>query len=137
SRGPLARSVRGRGPRRDPRQLLPLHGLPVHRRVRARRCRRDARRSVVIPAPFEYERPASLDAALRSLAASGGSARAIAGGQSLLPLMKLRLARPERLVDIGRFDELRGVRRLDTGGLAIGSMTIWAALLEDPSVAAY
>jgi carbon-monoxide dehydrogenase medium subunit len=94
----------------------------------------------VIPAPFEYERPASLDAALASLAAfvqDGTSARAIAGGQSLLPLMKLRLARPDRLVDIGRFDELRGVRHLDNGVLVIGALTTWSALLDDPDVMAW
>jgi len=94
----------------------------------------------VIPAPFEYERPASLDAALASLAAfvqDGTSARAIAGGQSLLPLMKLRLARPDRLVDIGRFDELRGVRHLDNGVLVIGPLTTWSALLDDPDVMAW
>jgi carbon-monoxide dehydrogenase medium subunit len=84
----------------------------------------------VIPAPFEYERPTSLDAALRHLTERAGAARALAGGQSLIPLMKLRLARPERLVDIGRFEELRGVRPQADGGLAIGALTTWAALLE-------
>jgi len=94
----------------------------------------------VIPAPFEYERPASLDEALLRLAAlatDGGTARPIAGGQSLLPLMKLRLARPERLVDIGRFEELRGVRRLGDGRVAIGALTTWSALVDDPDVMAY
>ena len=90
----------------------------------------------MIPAPFEYERPASLAEALRVLAEGGPGVRAIAGGQSLLPLMKLRLARPERLVDIGRFEELRGVRSLPDGGLAIGALTTWADLLADPRVMA-
>jgi carbon-monoxide dehydrogenase medium subunit len=90
----------------------------------------------VIPAPFEYERPASLEPALQALAGGEGMARPIAGGQSLLPLMKLRLARPERLVDIGRFAELRGVRDLPDGGLAIGALTTWAELLDDPRVTA-
>src|SRR4051794_33150217 len=50
--------------------------------------------------------------------------------------MKLRLARPERLVDIGRFTELRGLRDLPDGGLAVGALTTWAELLDDPRVAA-
>jgi carbon-monoxide dehydrogenase medium subunit len=91
----------------------------------------------VIPAPFAYERPDSLDEALRALAGGDGTTRVIAGGQSLLPLMKLRLARPDRLVDIGRFDELRGVRELAGGGLAIGALTTWAELLDDPRVMAW
>ena len=91
----------------------------------------------MIPARFEYERPATLDEALRALASGNGSARAIAGGQSLLPVMKLRLARPERLVDIGRLEALRGVRRLDDGRLAIGALTTWSELLADRRVMAY
>jgi aerobic carbon-monoxide dehydrogenase medium subunit len=91
----------------------------------------------VIPAAFAYERPATLAEACALLADAGGSARPIAGGQSLLPLMKLRLARPERLVDIGRFEELRGVRRLDHGRLAIGALTTWAELLADGRVTVY
>jgi aerobic carbon-monoxide dehydrogenase medium subunit len=91
----------------------------------------------MIPAAFAYERPTSLEVALEVLAASAGAARALAGGQSLLPLMKLRVARPERLVDIGRFEELRGVRRSRDGGLAIGSLTTWSALLDDPDVMAW
>jgi aerobic carbon-monoxide dehydrogenase medium subunit len=91
----------------------------------------------MIPAAFAYERPTSLEAAFEVLAASAGAARALAGGQSLLPLMKLRVARPERLVDIGRFEELRGIRRSEDGGLAIGSLTTWSALLDDPGVMAW
>jgi aerobic carbon-monoxide dehydrogenase medium subunit len=91
----------------------------------------------VIPAPFAYERAGSLEVALAALAGSDGSTRALAGGQSLIPLMKLRLARPERLVDIGRLDELRGSRRLDDGRLAIGALTTWATLLDAPAVLAY
>jgi carbon-monoxide dehydrogenase medium subunit len=91
----------------------------------------------MIPASFAYERPTSLEAALEALAASAGMARALAGGQSLLPLMKLRVARPERLVDIGRFEELRGIRRSEDGGLTIGSLTTWSALLDDPDVMAW
>jgi carbon-monoxide dehydrogenase medium subunit len=91
----------------------------------------------VIPAAFDYARAASLDEALQLVAGGDPSIRVLAGGQSLIPLMKLRLARPERLIDLGRLDELRGVRDLDDGGLAIGALTTWSALLEDARVARY
>jgi carbon-monoxide dehydrogenase medium subunit len=61
------------------------------------------------PAPFAYARPASLDDALRMLSADGGDAMPIAGGQSLVPLLALRMSAAERLVDIGRLDALRQV----------------------------
>src|SRR3954453_9623213 len=88
----------------------------------------------MIPAAFAYERASSLDEALALLEAHGGDAKILAGGQSLLPLMKLRLARPDRLIDIGRLDELRGVRRRDEGGLAIGPLSTYAELLSDRTV---
>lgn len=88
----------------------------------------------MIPAAFEYARPATLDEALEAIAAGDPSIRVLAGGQSLVPLMKLRLARPERLVDVGRIAELRGVRTIDDGGLAIGALTTWATLLDDHRV---
>jgi len=88
----------------------------------------------VIPAPFTYERPASLDEALGLLRTHGADAKVIAGGQSLLPLMKLRLARPERLIDIGRLGELRGVRQQPDGRLAIGALTTYADLIADARV---
>ena len=59
------------------------------------------------PASFEYHRPETLAEALDLLATHGDAAKAIAGGQSLLPLMALRLAQPAHLVDIGRLPELR------------------------------
>ena len=58
------------------------------------------------PAPFEYERATSVDGAIASLAGLGPEARLIAGGHSLLPMMKLRLANPEHLIDINDLDEL-------------------------------
>ncbi|HEV2628308.1 MAG TPA: FAD binding domain-containing protein [Pseudolabrys sp.] len=61
------------------------------------------------PAPFAYARPASLDDALRMLSADAGDAMPIAGGQSLVPLLALRMSAAERLVDIGRLDALRHV----------------------------
>jgi carbon-monoxide dehydrogenase medium subunit len=85
----------------------------------------------VIPAAFDYQRAATLDEALGLVGTSG--TKVIAGGMSLLPLMKLRLANPERLVDIGRLKELKGVRKLDDGRLAIGSLTTYSELAESPA----
>ncbi|MGI8755668.1 MAG: FAD binding domain-containing protein [Acidimicrobiales bacterium] len=76
----------------------------------------------MIPAAFDYTRAASTDEALAALAEHGDDAKLLAGGHSLLPLMKLRLAQPELLVDIGRLEELRGIR--DAGDhVAIGALT--------------
>jgi carbon-monoxide dehydrogenase medium subunit len=87
----------------------------------------------MIPAKFDYVRPASLDEAVAALA-GGGGAKVIAGGQSLLPLLRLRLAYPELLVDVGGLDELRGVT--DAGdALVIGARTTHYQLVRDPLVA--
>ena len=91
----------------------------------------------MIPAAFDYVRATSLEDALGRLADSGGAAKAIAGGQSLLPLMKLRLARPETLVDIGRLADLKGIRRLDDGRVAVGALTTYDEMLADPTIVAY
>ncbi|HYM84058.1 MAG TPA: xanthine dehydrogenase family protein subunit M [Candidatus Dormibacteraeota bacterium] len=90
----------------------------------------------MIPAQFAYSRPASVDEAVRALAADPG-AKLLAGGQSLLPLMKLRVASVERLVDIGRLDELRGVRPLPDGRLEVGALTTYRELLESPALMRY
>jgi carbon-monoxide dehydrogenase medium subunit len=87
----------------------------------------------MIPASFGYTRAASLDDALRALAAGGGT-KVIAGGQSLLPLMKLRLASVETLVDIGRLGELRGVEQLDDGRLSVGALTTYTELADSPAI---
>lgn len=76
----------------------------------------------MIPADFDYIRAASVDEAVTALAEHGDEAKVLAGGHSLLPLMKLRLAYPEVLVDIGRVPELRGVRD-DGDALVIGAAT--------------
>jgi len=73
------------------------------------------------PAPFDYVRPASLQETCEILAADE-DARIIAGGQTLVPMLAMRLARPSRLVDIARLDELRGIRA-EPGGLTIGAAT--------------
>ena len=85
----------------------------------------------MIPAAFEYQRPASIEEALQIIAADPG-AKVLAGGQSLLPLLKLRLGSADTLVDIGRLPGLSGVRRLDDGRLAIGALTTYADLLDSP-----
>ncbi|HVE39088.1 MAG TPA: FAD binding domain-containing protein [Planctomycetota bacterium] len=75
----------------------------------------------MIPAPFDYVRPASLEEALALLAKHGEDAKILAGGHSLLPAMKLRLAQPKLLIDIGRLPDLRFIRR-DGNGFAIGAL---------------
>jgi aerobic carbon-monoxide dehydrogenase medium subunit len=84
------------------------------------------------PAPFEYERATSIDGAIASLVALGPGARLIAGGHSLLPMMKLRLANPEHLIDINDLHELSYIR--ETGPPAneirIGALTRHVELLE-------
>jgi aerobic carbon-monoxide dehydrogenase medium subunit len=87
----------------------------------------------MIPASFEYVRPASLDEAIRALADGGDDAKVIAGGQSLMPLLRLRLVYPELLVDIGAIDELTGIA--DAGdALLIGARTTHYQVVHDPLV---
>jgi len=81
----------------------------------------------VIPAAFEYERAATVDDALGILAERGDEAKLLAGGHSLLPLMKLRLAQPALLVDVGRLKELRFIRE-EEDTIAIGALTRHADL---------
>jgi carbon-monoxide dehydrogenase medium subunit len=76
----------------------------------------------VIPARFEYTAPESLDDALSALGQGGEDAKLIAGGHSLLPLMKLRLAAPSLLVSLGKVPGLKGIER-SNGGFSIGAMT--------------
>ena len=82
------------------------------------------------PPPFEYERASSVDEALRILERLGEDARLIAGGHSLLPMMKLRLARPEHLVDINDLAGELGYVRIDGDDLCIGAMCRHADLLS-------
>src|SRR5262249_49852399 len=103
---------------------VPLHGLPQHRRGRPRRR---GRGEPVIPAPFDYVRAESSGHALEALAQHGDEAKLLAGGPSLLPLMKLRLATPAVLVDVGRLDDLAYIRE-DGDEIAIGALTRHRAL---------
>jgi aerobic carbon-monoxide dehydrogenase medium subunit len=90
----------------------------------------------MIPGKFDYVRPGTVDDAVRALAEAGEEAKVIAGGQSLLPLLRLRLAYPEVLVDVGGIDELRGVT--DAGdALLVGARTTHYQLVHDPLVAEY
>jgi aerobic carbon-monoxide dehydrogenase medium subunit len=81
----------------------------------------------MIPVGFDYARPDSVDAAVALLGERGDEASVLAGGHSLLPVMKLRLAVPELVIDVGRLEELRYVR-LDGDEVAIGAGTRHAAL---------
>jgi carbon-monoxide dehydrogenase medium subunit len=76
----------------------------------------------MIPAAFDYQRASSVDEAVTLLAESGGDAKILAGGHSLIPTLKLRLARPETLIDIGRIDELKGISE-DGDTIVIGALT--------------
>ena len=87
----------------------------------------------MIPAKFDYVRPASVDDAVAALIAGGDDAKVITGGQSLLPLLRIRLAAPTVLVDCGRIDEMLGVS--DAGdALVIGAATTHHDVLHDPLV---
>ncbi|MFL5799420.1 MAG: FAD binding domain-containing protein [Actinomycetota bacterium] len=88
----------------------------------------------MIPASFDYERADSVDAAVSLLQQHGEDAKVLAGGHSLLPLMKLRLAAPTVLVDIGRIGELSYVRE-DGDRIAIGALTRHHDVAGDPLLA--
>jgi len=87
----------------------------------------------MIPAPFEYHAPATLEEAVDLLRRYSGEARLLAGGQSLTSMMKLRLANPEHVIDLSRIDGLAYVRESD-GALHIGPMTTYTTLMESPLV---
>ncbi|HET6878145.1 MAG TPA: xanthine dehydrogenase family protein subunit M [Jatrophihabitans sp.] len=88
----------------------------------------------MIPAEFEYTRPATVGDAVSALTAAGEDAKVLAGGQSLIPVLRLRLAYPTTVVDVGRIDEMRGVR--DEGdAIVIGAATTHHEVMRDPLVA--
>ena len=87
----------------------------------------------MIPATFEYQAPTSLEEALTALAEAGDDAKILAGGQSLLPILRMRLNAPETVIDLGRVESLRGIR--DGGDhIAIGAMTPYSDVLGDALV---
>ena len=83
---------------------------------------------------FGYQRPETVAAALDAFAAADGDASYIAGGQSLVPALALRLQSPAMLIDISRIEDLRGVR-MEAGHLRIGALTRHAEALTDPLIA--
>lgn len=87
----------------------------------------------MIPTAFDYVAPESVADALAALADSD-DAKVLAGGQSLLPILRMRLNAPDKVVDLGRIAELRGVRE-DGDAIVIGAMTSYVDLLADPLVA--
>jgi carbon-monoxide dehydrogenase medium subunit len=88
----------------------------------------------VKPAKFEYHAPRSVDEAVALLARYGGDAKPLAGGQSLVPLLNFRLARPSALIDLNRIPALAGIREVD-GHIAFGAMTRQRAVEFSPIVA--
>jgi carbon-monoxide dehydrogenase medium subunit len=87
----------------------------------------------VIPAQFDYVRASSVGEAVAALSEHGDDAKVIAGGQSLIPLLRLRLSYPEVIVDVGRVEEMRGVRD-DGDHIVIGAMTTHHDVMRDPLV---
>ena len=90
----------------------------------------------MIPAPFAYARPTTIDEALQAVASGGEDVKILAGGQSLIPVMRLRLAAPETVVDLTRVAELRGVRD-DGDVIVIGAMTTHSDVISDPLIKQY
>lgn len=90
----------------------------------------------MIPAQFDYLAPTSVDEALDALAAHGDAAKVLGGGQSLLPILRMRLNTPGVVVDLSRIPELQGIS--DEGDhLVLGAMTTYAAVLASEAVAAH
>ncbi|MEM1430736.1 MAG: xanthine dehydrogenase family protein subunit M [Pseudomonadota bacterium] len=88
----------------------------------------------MIPARFDYHRPADIPAALAILDEHGDEARVIAGGHSLIPMMKLRMADLSHLIDLQDIAELRGIR-IEGAHVTIGAITTQAELIDDPALA--
>jgi aerobic carbon-monoxide dehydrogenase medium subunit len=89
---------------------------------------------MMIPGPFSYHRPATLADAVKLLSTLGDEARPLAGGHSLVPMMKLRLATPEHLIDLHGIETLKGIRR-DGDKIVIGAMTTQHDLLASSEIA--
>ncbi|WP_338538871.1 xanthine dehydrogenase family protein subunit M [Janibacter terrae] len=87
----------------------------------------------MIPAKFDYAAPTTVEEALGLLAEHGDEAKVIAGGQSLLPVLRMRLNAPELVVDIGRIESLRGIS-VEGGTVTIGAMTPYHEILADETV---
>ncbi len=88
----------------------------------------------MIPAPFEYLAPTTVEDALAALAEHGDDAKILGGGQSLLPVLRMRLNAPEMVIDLGKIESIRGIRD-DGDAIVVGAMTTHAAVGSDPLVA--
>ncbi|WP_236788959.1 xanthine dehydrogenase family protein subunit M [Amycolatopsis sp. GM8] len=88
----------------------------------------------MIPAAFDYVAPSTVDEAVQALAGAGEDAKVLAGGQSLLPVLRMRLAAPSTIIDLGKIAELRGIRE-EGDGLVIGSMTTHYDVQRDHLIA--
>src|SRR5580765_5919921 len=80
--------------------------------------------------PFEYACPASLDEAVSLLAAHNGEAKALAGGQSLMPMMAFRVAQPSLLVDLRKLPGLKEIK-IGPDGVRLGALVRWCDILDD------
>ncbi len=87
------------------------------------------------PAPFDYLAPESLDEVLSLLVQHGDDAKLLAGGQSLIPVLNFRLARPAVLIDLNRISGLDAIRETESGGLSLGAMVRQCRLEKNPEVA--
>src|SRR4051812_14957057 len=87
----------------------------------------------MIPASFDYVRPSSIAEAVSAIGAAGEDGKILAGGQSLIPVLRLRMSYPTTVVDVGRIPELRGVRD-DGDAIVIGAMTTHHDVMRDPLV---
>ncbi len=87
----------------------------------------------MIPAAFDYVAPTTVEDALSALATHGDDAKILAGGQSLLPVLRMRLNAPEVVIDLGKIESLRGVRD-DGDAIVIGAMTPHSVVGKDPLV---
>ncbi|HEY3262341.1 MAG TPA: xanthine dehydrogenase family protein subunit M [Pseudonocardiaceae bacterium] len=90
----------------------------------------------MIPAAFDYKAPTTVDEAVRAISEAGEDGKVMAGGQSLLPVLRLRMAAPETVIDLGRVAGLSGVRE-DGDALVIGAMTTHYEITRDPMIATH
>ncbi|HVE96440.1 MAG TPA: xanthine dehydrogenase family protein subunit M [Pseudonocardiaceae bacterium] len=90
----------------------------------------------MIPSPFDYLAASTVEEAVHALSEAGEDAKVLAGGQSLLPVLRLRLATPTMIVDLSKINELRGVRD-DGDAIVVGAMTTHHDVINDPLVGAH
>ena len=114
--------------------VMPCSPMRVWKAITAApRQRHGTGRWAVIPSNFDYVAPTTLDEAVSALAAAGEDAKVLGGGQSLMPVLRLRMAAPTTVVDLGRIAELRGVRE-DGDAIVIGAMTTHHDVAHDETV---